>query len=125
MSERPSQKAPIVVLVALLLAGCGVKGALEPPPGVTAAAAPPLNETRAPDTPGESVTSTPTQTRSSINVRGELITPARGEARASSEAKANQPKAADGKKGRLKQGTVPVTSAPVKPDEPFILDSLL
>lgn len=92
---------------ALLLAGCGVKGPLEPPPGVTAAA-PVQTAIVTPDTPGPSVSGTQTQTSSSTP---RSFTPPMEQAKK--------------KKKRLKQGNVPVTSAPEKPDVPFILDSLL
>ncbi len=108
MTERSSQKLPIAVLFgALLLAGCGVKGALEPPPGTEAIAAPGPNTVVRSDAPGPSVTSTQTQTSSS-----------------SFSTKSDQP-ATEGKRKRLKQGKVPVTSQPARPDEPFILDQLL
>ena len=108
MTERSNQKLPVAVLLGtLLLAGCGVKGALEPPPGTEAIAAPAPNTVVRSDTPGPSVTSTQTQTTSSnFGSTGEQ-------------------KRGDGKKVRLKQGKVPVTSEPLRPDTPFILDQLL
>lgn len=111
MTERSTQKFPIAVLLGtLLLAGCGVKGALEPPPGTEAVAAPAPNTVVRSDTPAPSVTSTQTQTTSSNFVR---------------KSDAQRPQTSESKKRRLKQGNVPVTSEPVKPDSPFILDSLL
>ena len=108
MTERSTHKLPIAVLLGtLLLAGCGVKGALEPPPGTEAIASPAPNTVVRSDTPGPSVTSTQTQTTSS-----NFATPA-------------EQKRGDGKKKRLKQGGVPVTSEPLRPDTPFILDQLL
>jgi predicted small lipoprotein YifL len=107
LTDRSAHKLPIAMLLGtLLLAGCGVKGALEPPPGTEAIATPAPNMVGRSDTPGPSVTSTQTQTSSS------------------SFSTQDQPRA-DGKKRRLKHGTVPVTSEPVKPDAPFILDQLL
>ncbi len=106
MTDRSVQKLPIAVLLGtLLLAGCGVKGALEPPPGTEAIATPGPNTVSRSDTPGPSVTSTQTQTSSSSFTKDE-------------------PRA-EGKKKRMKHGTVPVTSQPIKPDTPFILDQLL
>jgi predicted small lipoprotein YifL len=111
LTERSTQKFPIAVLLGtLLLAGCGVKGALEPPPGTEAVASPAPNTVVRSDAPAPSVTSTQTQTTSSNFVR--------------KSAGQEQP-TAERKKRRLKQGNVPVTSEPVKPDAPFILDSLL
>jgi hypothetical protein len=95
-----------MLLGTLLLAGCGVKGALEPPPGTESIATPAPNAITYSDTPGPSVTSTQTQTSSS------------------SFSTKDAPRA-DGKKRRMKHGTVPATSEPVKPDAPFILDQLL
>lgn len=107
MTERSVQRLPVAVLVGtLLLAGCGVKGALEPPPGTEAIAAPAPNTVVRSDAPGPSVTSTTTQTSSSSFAT-------------------DQAPAGEGKKKRLKQGKVPVTSQPIRPDTPFILDELL
>jgi predicted small lipoprotein YifL len=108
LTKRSTQKLPIAVLFGtLLLAGCGVKGALEPPPGTEAIAAPAPTTVVRSDTPSASVTSTQTQTTSSTFALP--VDQQRG----------------DGKKKRLKQGKVPVTSEAVRPDTPFILDELL
>jgi predicted small lipoprotein YifL len=108
LTERSSQKLPIAVLLGtLLLAGCGVKGALEPPPGTEAIASPAPNTVARSDVQGPSVTSTPTQTTTS------------------NFGKQPEPQRGDGKRNRLKQGKVPATSEPVRPDSPFILDQLL
>lgn len=109
MTDRSSRIFQIALLSgALMLAGCGVKGPLEPPIGAENIASPnPLQTTITPDAPGPSVTSTPTQT-------------------ATSKAFANPiGKQEDGKKKRLRQGGVPITTEPVKPDQPFLLDRLL
>lgn len=94
----------------LVLAGCGVKGPLEPPVGTEATASPnPLQTTITPDSPGPSVTSTPTQT-------------------ATSKAFMSRANKKDGKtqsSKKVKHGGVPLTSEPVKPDRPFVLDRLL
>lgn len=93
---------------ALLLAGCGVKGPLEPPPGSTAPAGAVQNPATVrnvqPDQPGPSVTSTRTEVQSNNAVISPLSQP---------------------KKSRKKKGNVPITSDPVVPNEPFVLDSLL
>ena len=112
MQTRTVQKLPIALLAgALVLAGCGVKGPLEPPVGAENTASPnPLRTTVVPDSPlGTSVTSTPTQTATSksfLNPVGKDDTK-------------------EGKKKRFRQGGVPITNEPVKPDKPFILDKLL
>jgi hypothetical protein len=111
LTERSTQKLPIAVLLGtLLLAGCGVKGALEPPPGTEAIASPAPNTVARSDTAVPSVSSTQTQTTSSSFVK-----------KSDGPQQASESK----KKRRLKQGKVPVTSEPVKPDSPFILDRLL
>ncbi len=106
MTDRSNRILPFVLLsAALVLAGCGVKGPLEPPAGTAATAEPnPLQTRLAPDAPGPSVTSTPTQTSTSQS----FTTPLGKE-----------------KKKRFRQGGVPITSEPVKPDQPFVLDKLL
>lgn len=111
LTVRMNQKLPIAVLgAALLLAGCGVKGPLEPPLGAENTATPnPLQTTVTPDSSATSVTSTQTQTTSS---RG-FTTPL------------DQPATQEVKKKRIKQGNVPVTSKPERPDRDFILDDLL
>jgi predicted small lipoprotein YifL len=111
LTHRSDRKLPITVLAgALLLAGCGVKGPLEPPVGAENIASPnPLQTTITSDAPGPSVTSTQTQTATSKAFR----TPIGKE----------EPK--EGKKQRFRQGGVPVTTEPVKPDQPFFLDKLL
>ncbi|MBY0530888.1 MAG: lipoprotein [Xanthobacteraceae bacterium] len=92
----------------LVLAGCGVKGPLEPPAGAEAVTSPnPLQTTIVPDRPGDSVTSTPTQTATSKSFTSPVG------------------KQEEGKKKRFRQGNVPITTEPVKPDRPFILDDLL
>ena len=108
LTDRSTRKLPIAVLVGtLVLAGCGVKGPLEPPLGAENIASPnPLQTTITSDAPGASVTSTPTQTATS-----KTLSPAG--------------KQEDGKKKRFRQGGVPLTSEPVKPDQPFLLDKLL
>lgn len=108
MIDRSNQKLPIALLVcALVLAGCGVKGPLEPAPGMPNAASPnPQNVTVVPDAPGPSVTSTQTQTATSKA----FLSPVGKE---------------EPKKKRFRQGNVPITTEPVKPDQPFILDDLL
>ena len=99
---------------ALVLAGCGVKGPLEPPIGAEKTAAPnPLQTTIVPDRPGASVTSTPTQTTTSKS----FMTPVGKQQEASKDGKE--------KKKRFRQGGVPLSTEPVKPDRPFILDDLL
>lgn len=110
LTIRSNQKLPIAVLAtALLLAGCGVKGPLEPPLGAENAAAPnPLQTTVTPDSSATSVTSTQTVTTSSRGFTVPFSTSASQE-----------------KKKRLKQGNVPVTSKPPRPDRGFILDDLL
>ena len=107
MTVRTTQKLPIVVLAgALVLAGCGVKGPLEPPVGAENITSPnPLQTTVVPDTSGATVTSTPTQTATSKAFTSKEEDP--------------------GKKKRFKQGKVPISSEPVKPNRPFILDDLL
>jgi predicted small lipoprotein YifL len=109
LSIRPVQKLPIAILAgALVLAGCGVKGPLEPPLGAENTAAPnPQVVTVVPDRPGASVTSTPTQTATSKSFTAPIG------------------KEEPGKKRRYKQGNVPISNEPVKPDRPFILDDLL
>jgi predicted small lipoprotein YifL len=93
---------------ALVLAGCGVKGPLEPPVGAENITTPnPLQTTVVPDSPGVSVTSTQTQT-------------------ATSKAFVTSPLGKDdAKKKRIRQGKVPLSSEPEKPNRPFILDGLL
>ena len=110
LTFRTAQKLPIAVLAsALLLAGCGVKGPLEPPLGAENTASPnPLSTTITSDAPGPSVTSTQTQTSSS---------------KAFSSPIGN--KQDEGKKKRLRQGGVPITTESEKPDRDFILDKLL
>lgn len=107
MTNRSDRKLPITVLAgALLLAGCGVKGPLEPPVGAENITSPnPLQTTITSDAPGPSVTSTQTQTATS-----KAFTPIGNDKE---------------KKKRFRQGGVPVTSEPVKPDQPFFLDKLL
>ena len=111
LTDRTARKLPIALLAgALVLAGCGVKGPLEPPAGAENIASPnPQTVTVVPDTPGASVTSTQTQTATSKS----FTTPF------------DQTKANEGKKKRYRQGNVPISSEPVKPDRPFILDDLL
>lgn len=93
---------------ALVLAGCGVKGPLEPPPGTQNTASPnPLQTTVVPDRAGESVTSTQTQTATSKAFASPLG------------------KEESGKKKRHRQGNVPISSPSQKPDRDFILDDLL
>jgi predicted small lipoprotein YifL len=106
LTVRSTQKLPLAILAGtLLLAGCGVKGPLEPPVGAENTAAPnPLQTKVVPDTSGTSVTSTPTQTATSADPNA---------------------KTSMTRKSRLKQGNVPVTSQPEKPDQRFILDDLL
>lgn len=110
MTDRSTRIVPMALLAgALLLAGCGVKGPLEPPTGAVNPSPNPLQTTITPDSPGPSVTSTPTQT-------------------ATSKAFMSRANKKDGKTTstkRMKHGGVPVTSEPVKPDEPFLLDKLL
>ncbi len=90
-----------------MLAGCGVKGPLEPPVGAENIASPnPLQTSIVPDSPGSSVTSTQTQTSSSKSFTNPIAK--------------EEPK-----KKRFRQGGVPITTEPVKPDQPFILDRLL
>jgi predicted small lipoprotein YifL len=109
LTDRPTRIVPMALLAGtLVLAGCGVKGPLEPPVGAERTASPnPLVTTVTPDAPGPSVTSTPTQTATSKSFTSPVG------------------KKEDGKKKRFRQGGVPVTSEPVKPDRPFILDDLL
>lgn len=109
MADRSTRIVPIALLAgALMLAGCGVKGPLEPPVGSENTASPnPLQTTLVPDTPGASVTSTQTQTATSKAFTTPL---------------GNRDET---KKNRLRQGKVPVTSEPQKPDRDFFLDKLL
>ena len=108
MTDRSTRIVPMALLAgALVLAGCGVKGPLEPPVGAENIATPnPQTATVVPDRPGPSVTSTPTQTATSKA----FSTPIGKE---------------EPKKKRFRQGNVPITSEPVKPNTPFILDDLL
>lgn len=110
MTEPSVRLFPIALLAGVLvLAGCGVKGPLEPPLGAENITSPnPLQTTVVPDRPGDSVTSTPTQTATSKSFTTPL-------------GHKEDPK----KKKRFRQGGVPVTSEPIKPDQPFILDDLL
>ena len=113
MTDRPTRIVPIALLVGtLVLAGCGVKGPLEPPVGFEKSASPnPLQTTVTSDSPGPSVTSTPTQTATSNPTAKSIMAPV---------GKQEEPK-----KKRFRQGGVPVTSEPIKPKQPFILDDLL
>ncbi len=108
LTDRTNRTLPIALLAsALVLAGCGVKGPLEPPVGAENIASPnPLQTTVVPDSPGPSVTSTQTQT-------------------ATSKAFTSPIGREEAKKKRIRQGKVPLTSEPIKPDRPFILDDLL
>lgn len=111
LTDRSNRIVPMVLLAGVLaLAGCGVKGPLEPPVGTEAVASPnPLQTTITSDSPGPSVTSTPTQT-------------------ASSKAFMSRANRKDGKmpsSKKVKHGGVPLTSEPQKPDRPFLLDKLL
>jgi len=108
LADYSNRIVPMALLAgALTLAGCGVKGPLEPPLGAENIASPnPLQTTITSDAPGASVTSTPTQT-------------------ATSKTLSPLGKQEDGKKKRFRQGGVPLTSEPVKPDQPFLLDKLL
>jgi len=110
LTDRNRRTVPIAILVGtLVLAGCGVKGPLEPPVGAENRTSPnPLQTSVVPDAPGPSVTSTPTQTATSKT----FIAPVVG-------------RPEEGKKKRMQQGKVPISSEPVKPDRPFILDDLL
>lgn len=109
MTEPSARLFPIALLAgALVLAGCGVKGPLEPPVGAENTASPnPLQTTVVPDRPGDTVTSTPTQTATSKSFTSPM-------------GKDNSKK-----KKRFRQGGVPISSEPVKPDRAFILDDLL
>ena len=111
MTDRSTRIFPMALLGgALVLAGCGVKGPLEPPGGAENIASPnPLQTTLTPDRPGDSVTSTPTQTATSKAFTSPI----------------GKEESKDGKKKRFRQGNVPITTEPVKPDRPFILDDLL
>lgn len=113
MTDRSNRIAPIALLGGvLLLAGCGVKGPLEPPVGAENIATPnPLQTTITSDMPRPSVTSTPTQTSSSTSNMSLL------------RARKEEPK--EGSKRRVRQGGVPVTNPPPRPDQPFLLDKLL
>jgi len=109
LTDRPNRIAPFALLAgALLLAGCGVRGPLEPPVGTENIASPnPLQTSITPDSPGTSVTSTPTQTATSKS----FSTPVG--------------KKDEGKKKKFRQGGVPTTGPAEKPDRPFVLDKLL
>lgn len=111
MTDRSNHTLPIAILAgALVLAGCGVRGPLEPPPGTENTASPnPLQTSVVPDRAGDSVTSTPTQTATSKAFTSPI----------------GKDDSKDGKKKRFRQGNVPLTSEPVKPDRDFILDDLL
>ncbi len=108
MADTSNRLVPMTLLAgALVLAGCGVKGPLEPPVGAENITSPnPLQTTITSDAPGASVTSTPTQT-------------------ATSKTFSPVGKQDETKKKRFRQGGVPITSEPVKPDQPFLLDKLL
>ena len=67
-----------------------------------------MQTTLAPDRPGDSVTSTPTQTATSKAFTSPI---------GKDDSKE--------KKKRFRQGGVPITTEPVKPNQPFILDDLL
>ncbi len=114
MTDRSNRLFPTALLAAsLLLAGCGVKGALEPPVGAENRVSPnPLQTHVASDTPGPSVTSTPTQTATSKSFKSQ-----------SSKRTLQQEKF--GKAGRTQHRNIPVRGETEKPDQPFILDKLL
>jgi predicted small lipoprotein YifL len=109
LTDRSTRIVPMALLAGtLVLAGCGVKGPLEPPLGAEKVADPnPLQTSIVPDSPGASVTSTPTQTATSKSFTSPVG------------------KQEEGKKKRFRQGGVPLSNEPVKPDRPFILDKLL
>jgi predicted small lipoprotein YifL len=109
LTGRKYRLVPMAILAgALVLAGCGVKGPLEPPPGTQNTASPnPLQTSVVPDRPGETVTSTQTQTATSKAFTSPLG------------------KEEPGKKKRIRQGNVPISSPAKKPDRDFILDDLL
>jgi predicted small lipoprotein YifL len=111
LTDRSTRIVPMALLAgALVLAGCGVKGPLEPPVGAENIATPnPQTATVVPDRPGPSVTSTPTQTATSKAFTSPI---------GKEDDKA-------GKKKRFRQGNVPITTEPVKPNTPFVLDDLL
>jgi predicted small lipoprotein YifL len=108
LTDPSTRIVPMALLAgALVLAGCGVKGPLEPPLGAENTTTPnPLQTTVVPDSPGVSVTSTQTQT-------------------ATSKAFSTPIGKDEAKKKRFRQGKVPLSSEPQKPDRPFILDDLL
>jgi predicted small lipoprotein YifL len=110
LTDRSTRIVPMALLAGVLvLAGCGVKGPLEPPLGAENITQPnPLQTSVLPDRPGDSVTSTPTQTATSKAFTSPI---------GKDDSKE--------KKKRFRQGNVPITSEPVKPDQPFILDDLL
>jgi predicted small lipoprotein YifL len=122
LTDRSNHFLPTALLAGMLvLAGCGVKGPLEPPVGAENTATPnPLQTTVTPDTPGPTVTSTPTQTAAS--------TSARSETSKSFKSKFTDKAALRNQRGRSatpQKRTVPITGQNQKPDQPFFLDKLL
>jgi predicted small lipoprotein YifL len=113
LTDRSTRIYPIALLAgALVLAGCGVKGPLEPPVGAENTATPnPLQTTVTSDSPGPSVTSTPTQTAASKSFKSTTAT--KGQ------------KNIYGAKATPQKRTVPITGQNQKPDQPFFLDKLL
>ncbi|HMN51296.1 MAG: lipoprotein [Xanthobacteraceae bacterium] len=99
----------IALLGVLVIAGCGVKGPLEPPPGSQAAA--PIAA----------------QTEHEIDpALGNTITGTKTEVQSSNPATITSPLVDDNRKRkRVKRGNVPLTSEPEKPNQTFILDGLL
>jgi predicted small lipoprotein YifL len=114
---RSNRLVPMTLLAGtLVLAGCGVRGPLEPPVGSENIASPnPLQTSVTSDSPGASVTSTQTQTATSKSFTSPV----------GRQQEATKDKDGKEKKKRFRQGNVPLSSEPVKPDRPFILDKLL
>jgi predicted small lipoprotein YifL len=114
LTDRSNRFLPIALLAGMfVLAGCGVKGPLEPPVGAENTASPnPLQTTVTSDSPGPTVTSTPTQTAASKSFKS-----------------TENPRAKQNKYGSRaatsQKRTVPITGQNQKPDQPFFLDKLL
>lgn len=100
----------LVLACAMGLAGCGIKGPLEPPPGAQAAAAPPPQAAAA-------AQSKPAATAP--------IAPAGTKPRATETANAvSQPEWQNSSR-RTTSATTNLLKGAQKPDQPFILDGLL
>lgn len=97
---------PLALVAALALAGCGVKGPLEPPPGAPKAEAPKKPPAVAPTTPSAD---TGFHSATSAADMANSVTPH-----------------ADWEKSKQKQGgKTNQLEGIARPDQPFILDGLL